>query len=43
MATSGIVGAVAGLWRFPVMSMRGELLEQAEFTEHEALSRPIRL
>src|ERR687894_353907 len=33
MATSGIVGAVAGLWRFPVMSMRGELLEQAEFTE----------
>ena len=33
MATSGIVGAVAGLWRFPVKSMRGELLEQAEFTE----------
>jgi hypothetical protein len=34
MATSGIVGAVAGLWRFPVKSMRGERLEQAEFTEH---------
>jgi uncharacterized protein YcbX len=34
MATSGIVGAVAGLWRFPVKSMRGERLEQAEFTDH---------
>src|SRR5919112_2041480 len=33
MATSGVVGAVAGLWRFPVKSMRGERLEQAEFTE----------
>src|ERR671917_669530 len=34
MATSGIVGAVAGLWRFPVMSMRGERREQTELTEH---------
>src|SRR5918997_2592619 len=34
MATSGIVGAVAGLWRFPVKSMRGERLEQTELTEH---------
>jgi uncharacterized protein YcbX len=33
MATSGIVGAVAGLWRFPVKSMRGERLEQAELTQ----------
>ncbi|HVF01636.1 MAG TPA: MOSC N-terminal beta barrel domain-containing protein [Rubrobacteraceae bacterium] len=33
MATSGIVGAVAGLWRFPVKSMRGERLEQAQLTE----------
>src|ERR671913_454056 len=34
MATNGTVGAVAGLWRFPVKSMRGERLEQAEITEH---------
>jgi hypothetical protein len=27
-----IVGTVAGLWRFPVKSMRGERLEQAELT-----------
>ena len=33
MATSGSVGSVAGLWRFPVKSMRGERLEQAELTE----------
>ncbi len=33
MTTNGAVGAVAGLWRFPVKSMRGERLEQAEFTE----------
>jgi uncharacterized protein YcbX len=33
MATTGTVGAVAGLWRFPVKSMRGEQLEQAELTE----------
>jgi len=32
MATSGIIGSVAGLWRFPVKSMRGERLEQAELT-----------
>ena len=32
--TNSIVGAVAGLWRFPVKSMRGERLEQAELTEH---------
>jgi MOSC domain-containing protein len=34
MATNWIVGAVAGLWRFPVKSMGGERLEQAELTEH---------
>jgi uncharacterized protein YcbX len=34
MATNGIVGAVAVLWRFPVKSMGGERLEQAELTEH---------
>src|SRR3712207_4428078 len=34
MATNGTVGAAAGLWRFPVKSMRGERLEQAEFTDH---------
>src|ERR671916_3048255 len=33
MATSGTVGAVAGLWRFPVKSMGGERLEQADLTE----------
>ncbi|MDA2930292.1 MOSC domain-containing protein [Acidobacteria bacterium AH-259-O06] len=33
MATSGVVGSVAGLWRFPLKSMRGERLEQAELTE----------
>ena len=33
MATSEIVGSVAELWRFPVKSMRGEWLEQAELTE----------
>ena len=32
MATNGVVGSVAGLWRFPVKSMRGEQLEQAELT-----------
>ncbi len=30
--TSEIVGDVAGLWRFPVKSMRGERIEQAELT-----------
>ena len=33
MATSGVVGSVAQLWRFPVKSMSGEQLEQAELTE----------
>ena len=33
MATNGTVGAVAALWRFPVKSMRGERLEQAQLTE----------
>jgi uncharacterized protein len=33
MGVSRIVGAVAGLWRFPVKSMRGERLERAELTE----------
>lgn len=32
MTTSGVVGLVAGLWRFPVKSMTGEQLEQAELT-----------
>jgi uncharacterized protein YcbX len=32
MVTSGVVGSVAALWRFPVKSMRGEQLEQAELT-----------
>ena len=33
MTTSGVVGSVAGLWRFPVKSMRGEQLDQVELTE----------
>ena len=33
MATSTVVGSVAGIWRFPVKSMRGERLQQGEFTE----------
>ena len=33
MATSTIVGSVAGIWMFPVKSMRGVRLEQGEFTE----------
>jgi hypothetical protein len=32
MSTSGAVGSVDGLWRFPVKSMSGERLEQAEIT-----------
>jgi uncharacterized protein YcbX len=32
MATSVQVGSVSGLWRFPVKSMAGERLEQAELT-----------
>jgi len=34
MATNGIVGSVAALWRFPVKSMGGEQLEEAELTPH---------
>jgi len=33
VATAQVVGAVAALWRFPVKSMKGERLEQAELTE----------
>ena len=33
MVTSTIVGSVAGIRRYPVKSMRGERLEQGEFTE----------
>ena len=33
MTTSTEVGSVARLWRFPVKSMRGEQIEQGEFTE----------
>ncbi|MEP6741049.1 MAG: MOSC domain-containing protein [bacterium] len=32
MTTSAIVGSVAGLWRFPVKSMRGEQIEHAELS-----------
>jgi hypothetical protein len=32
MAAEGRVGAVAGLWRFPVKSMGGERLDEAELT-----------
>ncbi len=37
MADTEVVGSVAGLWRFPVKSMRGKQLEQAEFTERGLL------
>jgi MOSC domain-containing protein len=33
MVTKGPIGSVVGLWRFPVKSLRGERLEQAELTE----------
>jgi uncharacterized protein YcbX len=33
MAPSELVGSVATLWRFPVKSMLGERLEQAELSE----------
>jgi uncharacterized protein YcbX len=33
METREMVGSVAGLWRFPVKSMRGERIDQAELTE----------
>src|SRR5687768_13866601 len=32
MKTNEPVGSVAGLWRFPVKSMRGESIEKAELT-----------
>lgn len=34
MTMSNSVGSVASLWRFPVKSMKGETLEQAELTEY---------
>ena len=37
MATREVVGSVAGLWRFPVKSMRGEQLDGAEVTERGVL------
>jgi len=33
MTESTVVGSVAGMWRFPVKSMKGERLEHGEFTE----------
>ena len=32
VTTENVVGSVKELWRFPVKSMQGEQLEQAEFT-----------
>ena len=32
MTTTAIVGSVAGLWRFPVKSMQGQRLEEAELS-----------
>ncbi len=37
MTTSEVVGSVTRLWRFPVKSMLGEHLEQAEVTEEGLL------
>ncbi len=37
MAISEVVGSVARLWRFPVKSMRGEQLQEAEVTERGVL------
>jgi hypothetical protein len=37
MATSEAVGSVAELWRFPVKSMRGEQLQEAEVTDRGVL------
>lgn len=37
MSSGKIDGAVTGLWRFPVKSMRGEQLEEAEVTERGML------
>jgi uncharacterized protein YcbX len=31
---SDTVGTIAELWRFPVKSMLGEMLDEAELTEH---------
>ncbi len=33
MTESTVVGSVAGIWRFPVKSMKGERLEHGKFTE----------
>jgi uncharacterized protein YcbX len=37
MAIGEVVGSVAGLWRFPVKSMRGEQLREADVTEQGIL------
>ena len=37
MAISEAVGSIARLWRFPVKSMRGEQLQEAELTERGVL------
>jgi uncharacterized protein YcbX len=37
MATGQVVGSVAELWRFPMKSMRGERLHEAEVTERGVL------
>ena len=37
MASSEVVGSVAGLWRFPAKSMRGEQLQEAEVTKRGIL------
>jgi uncharacterized protein len=34
VAASEMVGSIAALWRFPVKSMLGEQLQEAELTEH---------
>lgn len=34
MTTDQVVGSVSELWRFPVKSMKGERLDQAELTPH---------
>src|SRR5882724_8405538 len=38
MTTTGIVGSVAELWRFPVKSMKGERLAQAQLTEADLVA-----
>ena len=37
MAVGDVVGSVAGLWRFPVKSMRGEQLQEVEVTDRGVL------